>query len=110
MKRCALTRRTPLIRRTRLRPCSPKRARDLAKYYRLRQEFLALHPCCEAGAVIAGAGFHVTCGRNSNQIHHVFRRGPHLLDVPTWLATCPRCHHWLETHANEGRRLGLIKT
>lgn len=111
MKRCALTRRTPLRRKTRLRAASPRRARALHTYYRLRKEFLPLHPVCEIWPRLEAAGIsgrEVTCGRNSNQIHHVFRRGPHLLDTGTWLAACPRCHHWVETHANEARRIGLL--
>jgi hypothetical protein len=74
--------RTPLKRRTPIRRTSRRRARDLKKYYELRQDFLTEYPVCQICAKERSTEIHHTRGRN----------GWRLLSIPTWLALCHWCH------------------
>jgi hypothetical protein len=122
MKRSPLRRKTPLrggstLRKSTLSPVSKKRKAALSIYYRKRLEFLALHPWCEARIDDRLAALALpnpptstpVCSRQSEHVHHMARRGPFLLVESTWLAVCPICHTWIETHANVSRQLGLLK-
>lgn len=80
-------RKSPLKRKSRLRPASKKRAAALKLYYELRREYLRLHPACEICTV-----------KNSQDIHHKAGRGPNLNKTETWMALCRLCHD--EIHHN----------
>ena len=84
--------RTPLKRR------STKQARRDRQYRVLRGHWLGEHPNCEA------------CAREATDVHHMAGRlGYRLLDVATWMATCPECHRWIHEHPAEARELGWLK-
>jgi hypothetical protein len=111
MKRSPLKRTKPLARGTsRLSPVSKKRKAALSQYKRLRLEFLALRPTCEANEKIHPftLGAH-DCTKASSQVHHMARRGSMLNATTTWLPVCAHCHRWIETHANLSRAMGLLK-
>jgi hypothetical protein len=77
-----LTRRRPLLRKTRLRPISAKRRRVGAIYTKIRQEYLTENPICQ-----------VCHCSSSSQIHHMAGRvGSKLNDVKDFLAVCFNCH------------------
>jgi hypothetical protein len=109
-----MLRRTPLkrgkspLKRSPIRKVSKKHAKELRTYSTKRKAFLETHPHCAAGPVVASVKGAPECQGLSNQIHHMERRGPKLNDETTWLAVCPVCHHWIETHANLARDLGLL--
>lgn len=74
-----------------------------------QRHFLALHPNCEAGPILANLSHYSGCKGHSNQVHHMHRRGSNLNVEATWLAVCPHCHHFIETHASVARSLGLLR-
>ena len=77
-----LTRRRPLLRKTRLHPISAKRRRVSAIYKGLREKFLIENPACK-----------VCKSQPSSQIHHKAGRiGDKLNDVKDFLAVCFFCH------------------
>lgn len=80
--RVVLTRRRPLLRKTRLRPISAKRRRVGAIYTKVRIQHLLKNPMCKV------------CQRSpSSQIHHMAGRvGDKLNDVKDFLAVCFNCH------------------
>jgi hypothetical protein len=99
--------------RKRLPQSSPKRAKALRLYRVIRKDYLAANPWCEAGAVIMvaklPASYHVPrCSIRATEIHHLSRRGPNLNNTDTFCGCCHECHRWIETHAQEARRLGLL--
>lgn len=44
----------------------------------------------------------------SNEVHHSHRRGRNYLNVATLVATSSATHKWIESHAMEARRAGLL--
>lgn len=96
-----ITRHHPLLRKTPLRRCSKKHARELRTYFTLRADFLAKHPQCE----VARKGI---CTGRAGEVHHTRGRGKHLNDVSSFLATCAHCHRWVHEHAGQARVLGFI--
>lgn len=98
--------RKPLKRTQRVKRVSSKRRKELHWYSILRGQFLANRPICEAGPKW---GVHFTgCTHTATQIHHKARRGPNLNNTKTFLPICAPCHHFLETHANLSRALGML--
>lgn len=77
-----LTRRRPLLRKSRLRPISAKRRRVSALYRKLRLLHLTKNPSCKV------------CGKwPASQIHHKAGRvGKKLVDTKDFLAVCFECH------------------
>ena len=109
MKRCALTRKTPLRRKTRLRRTSPKYGRKLRVYSARRKIFLQLHPTCEIRPILFACGILTNCLRKSTQVHHTHGRGKYLNDESTWLASCSgECHGFVKNHQDIARRIGLL--
>lgn len=107
LKRRPLLRGHPILRRTRLKKASKKRAAQLKEYGPLRRKFLDDNPRCRAGP---RWGVHFSgCTHEATQIHHMCRRGPHLNDLKTFLPICDSCHRYLETHANLARALGMLQ-
>jgi hypothetical protein len=108
LRRTPLKRGTSKLSRSPLRKVSKKYAKGLRVYSSKRREFLALHPHCAAGPVLGSVKGAPKCDGFSSQIHHMERRGPNLNAEATWLATCPTCHRFIETHANLARQIGLL--
>lgn len=44
----------------------------------------------------------------SNELHHSHRRGRNYLNVATFVATSSTTHKWIEMHAMDARRAGLL--
>ncbi len=116
-----------MLKRTPLRRCAKKRARQLKAYSLLRKAFLKAHPFCQIW--IKRKGYNETeiielwdefgqperMGWNSKEvpfatdIHHVDGRGPNLLNVDTWLAASRDQHMWAHANPSAARKLGLMK-
>lgn len=101
------------LRRTRLKPVSDRHSKKLREYFRIRAEYLAQHPACEAGPVILRAKLpHYysvpTCTVWPKEIHHTAGRGKNLCNTDTFCAICPDCHRWLHAHGQKARELGLL--
>lgn len=47
------------------------------------------------------------CPRSA-EVHHSHRRGRNYLNVATFVATSSATHKWIESHAMEARRAGLL--
>jgi hypothetical protein len=89
--------------RKRIRHFSVKRERLNREYSKARREFLKEGDPCEAK--LEG------CTGVAKEIHHrAGRVGKNLLDTGTWLKTCRSCHHWIETHPEQAKRLGLSES
>src|SRR5690242_17809614 len=84
----------------RLRSASPKRAKQLAEYSKLRKAYLT-RGWCEANIK------HVCTGRMV-EIHHAQGRGPNLNNLNTWVGVCRPCHNWIHAHASKARQMGLL--
>lgn len=89
------------LRKTSLKKVSDSLRAKLELYKELRPEFLK-GKNCEYPKEPFG------CLNPASQIHHRKGRGKYLLDRRTWLAVCGLCHHYLETHKKEARKLGII--
>lgn len=90
--------RTALLRRTRLRPVSKKRAKEGRTYSELRKEFLAANAWCL-----------VVAGKRTTEIHHTAgRSGANYLDVSTWMAVSREGHVWIHAHPKESRARGWL--
>jgi hypothetical protein len=111
--------RTPLLRRTRLKPMSKKRRKDSAIYSKKRKAFLEAHPFCavwvEAAAtrirVLREAGLGIGDIRplRSCDIHHkAGRSGANYLDESTWMAVSREGHDWIHAHPSEARAKGWL--
>lgn len=87
-----------LIRPSRIKQVSKKRAKELAEYYVLRDMYLKEHPICEA------------CEKKpSTQIHHKMKRfGKYLCDVRYFMAVDNECHRWIEDHQSKAEEKGWI--
>ena len=80
-----------------MRAVSPKRARQLREYGKLRVAFLTGHPLCQ-----------LCEERNATEVHHKRGRvGADLLDVDHWAALCRHCHAYVTEHPAEAIRLGI---
>jgi len=79
---------------------SKRKAEQNKEYGHLRVIFLENRPICEAR-------LDFICTGPATEVHHKQGRGKHLLDVDTWLAVCPSCHHWITEHSKEAIALGL---
>lgn len=88
----------PLLRKTRLRPASPKRKKQYDEYKNVRKAYLALHPTCERCRV-----------ERSTDIHHKAQRyGALLNNWELFAALCRACHDFLHQNAREARKQGWI--
>lgn len=99
-KQSSLSRRS----QKRIAPRSKKKIQEDAEYSKKRKNFLDKHPMCEAH--LPGI-----CSQKAIQVHHKGGRiGTRYLDDTTWLAVCHECHHWIETHPEQAREMGLSTT
>lgn len=92
MKRTAIKRGRPIRR------VSKRRARENAKYLKLRNQFLIDHPICQA------------CKTDkSTQVHHKNKRYKDRLNkTEWWMATCNYCHTWIHNHPKEAYDNGFL--
>jgi hypothetical protein len=82
---------------------SPKQKVRLAEYKKVRSEYLAEHPACEAKVKCGGAA--------ADQIHHKAGRiGTRLTDKANFLAVCPECHIWIEAFPALAKKAGFSKS
>lgn len=113
MKRTEIQRRTPLRSksgygtdpalpkhgRSKMRPISPKRAREARAYTVLRRDYLTAHPRCE---------FPGGCVQPATEIHHKRGRvGALFLDVSHWSALCHDHHAFLTVHPAIAYEMGM---
>ena len=91
----------PEKKRTRPRPMSDKRSRELALYRKERKKFLQDNPECKA------AIFPI-CDYQATEVHHMAgRENGLLLDKSKWLPICHACHQHITAHSAEAIRQGL---
>src|SRR5882724_4705831 len=87
-------------RRHMIRSMSPKRAREMAKYRRLKTNFFRTHNRCACCLFPVPPQY--------KQIHHFYGRVSALLTYePGFRLVHSWCHEWVETHHNEAVKLGL---
>lgn len=99
-----------MIRRTPVRRCSKKQAKNLITYRLLRDAYLLTRPRCEAGPVLAAAQIgYVDCQGRSRDLHHVKGRGKHLCEPCSFMAVCRHCHTFIHDNPGQARSLGLRK-
>ena len=70
-----------------IKPVSDKMTKELAKYRRLRSQYLEATPTCEVRG----------CNRTATDIHHRRSRGIYLCVVEYFLAVCRPCHLKIES-------------
>jgi hypothetical protein len=85
------------MKRTALRRCSKKHAKELATYRILRHAYLSEHPKCHL------------CSSLATDIHHTQRRGKHLNNVDSWLGLCRQCHSFVHDNPKQARENNLLK-
>jgi len=68
--------------KSRLKPMSKKREKEIKEYSVLRKDFLSQNQCCQVES----------CERTSTDVHHVKGRGKYYLDISTFMAVCRPCH------------------
>jgi hypothetical protein len=90
--------RTPLKRKTRLRPVSTKRRKALKVYSSLRSEFLDKFKVC------------IVCvDKASTDIHHMDgRHNARLNNTLLWLPVCRRCHDLIHANPSWARENGYL--
>lgn len=90
--------RSPLKRKTRLRPVSTRRRKALKVYSSLRAEFLGSHKAC------------IVCmDRKSTDVHHMNgRHNARLNDTQHWLPVCRRCHDLIHSNPAWARENGYL--
>lgn len=93
------------MKRTPLRKVSKKYAKELATYRSLKKFILGERYYCEMPSRTGAP----SCLNRATQIHHMKGRGKNLNSVVYWLAICNDCHRYIHDHANEARKLGVLK-
>jgi hypothetical protein len=88
--------RTPLKRKTRLKPMSDKRAAQEVEWQKLKKEFLKDNPRC-----------HV-CTFRARDVHHMMGRGRFLLARHFLMSVCRNCHDFIEQNKTWARERGYI--
>lgn len=83
-----------------MRAVSPKRAKQLREYTKLRHRFLDANPWCS---------FPLGCDRPTAVVHHRRGRfGARLNDTAWWAASCVEHNDFAETHTGESIRIGWL--
>lgn len=84
-------------------PRSEKRKKANVIYLKARLEYLNEHQICEAKKICNGA--------SATEIHHkIGKIGELLYDKNFFLATCRKCHDWVEANVTEAKKLGLSES
>ena len=85
---------------------SKRRQREAKEYSKLRKEFLAQRPICEAHHIVTGE---TKVFAASTDVHHMKGRyGGNYLNRDSWLAVCRKCHDFCHTNPKEAEKLGLL--
>lgn len=79
-----------------IKPVSDKMTKELAKYRRLRSQYLEATPTCEVRG----------CNRASSEIHHRRGRLQYLCVVEYFLAVCRPCHQHIEMNVDWSKENG----
>lgn len=91
------------MKKSRLKSVSRKRAKQLAKYRKLKAEVLGVGSVCEFPGI-------PYCTKQAVDVHHANgRNGERLLDTKHWWILCREHHTWLHSHPREAKQLGLLK-
>lgn len=105
--------RSPLRRRSRLSPVSPKRVAIRDERREFVAQVLATRRWCEACPILHGPYGEV---RPASDVHELVRRSQGSPIVPSQglelgdvLAVCRGCHHWIGDNPAEAVRLGLAR-
>lgn len=86
-----------------IRPVSKSRAPQLARYRKLRADFLEESKCKACFKIWKREPIPAT------QVHHTRGRvGRLLCEAQYWLAVCHECHEWITNHTAKARELGLV--
>ena len=91
---------SPPKKRAPIKKFSNKMTKELAKYRKLRDEYMAEHPICEFK----------NCTSPSTDLHHKSGRGPNLCNVDTFMAVCRKDHNWIHENDKEAREMGYLLT
>jgi HNH endonuclease len=90
--------RTPLKRRTPLRPVSKKRAKQNGEYSKLKRQLIKDFSICE-----------ICWSTRAVDVHHRHgREGLRLLDIHDWIFVCRDCHRMIHDHPQAARDAGLL--
>lgn len=90
--------RKPVKFNARIKPVAPKRAAELAKYSKLKAQYIAIHQICEV----------VGCNRQAVDIHHMKgRENDLLLDTNFWMAICREHHIYYTENSKEAIEQGI---
>lgn len=82
-----------------MRAVSPKRAKQLRTYSKLRRDFLEANPRCV---------WPLGCDQAASDVHHKAGRvGRLLLDVTRWAALCRGHHAYATEHPQRAYDLGI---
>ena len=88
------------VKKKKIANFSPKLIANLAKYRKLRNEYLEKFSRCQIGTA--------ECTRKAVSLHHQKGRiGELLTDTRYFLSACIACHNWAETHPEEAKRRGV---
>jgi cytochrome oxidase assembly protein ShyY1 len=88
----------PVKLNARIKPIADKRALELAKYSRLRVQYIGIHQICEV----------VGCNRQAVDIHHQKgRENDLLLDTNFFMAICREHHIYYTEHSKEAIEQGV---
>jgi len=91
------------MRRTRLRPVSARRSKELREYSKLRKSYLETHPYCE---ICIGEKKEKT---QAEDIHHrQGRQHSKLNDSSLWLAVCRDCHNTIHNNPKWAYEKGYL--
>lgn len=78
-----------------IKKVATKTAKINQEYSKLKKQYMAVHPNCEAMVLCSGV--------KATEIHHKAGRGKNMLNTDTWMATCHRCHRWIHDNDAEAR-------
>ena len=86
------------MKRTPIRRCSKKRAKELIQYRLLRKQYMSNLDHCEMP----------DCIHMATDIHHKAGRGKHLNDMASWMGLCRLCHERVHNNPSWARAQGYI--
>lgn len=87
---------SPGTNRKQIAPVSAKLAKRLYEYRKLRDQYMADNPSCEA------------CGSVANDLHHKKPRASHLCDTSIFMSVCRSCHNRIHSDDAWARSKGYL--
>lgn len=90
------------LKRTWLKRVSAKKRKVDSAYNPRAKEWKEEHPECKA--LISPY-----CTGVTDDVHHMNKRGIHILDESTWLPTCRQCHNFIHDNPGIARAKGLLE-